>query len=186
MKESMFSILKLDINLGKESYVRDLSSFLKLLNSFYMKIFYLNKEFNVKEEYLKKNNISKKENATSFKYYKNNYYKVIREKEKLKLYSIRLSSPGDILVLGIPLVVWLIKMFLDIYKRKQQINLNDLEYAIREIEKKEKQIVLVEKLLEFRERLKEKHDHKDIKFIIQDLEKDLEILDCFAEKPLIK
>ena len=186
MEESKLSKLKLDINLGRESNIRDLSRFLKLLNSFYMKVFYLNKNFNIKEYYFKENYISKKENMNSFKYYKNNYYKVIRENEKLKLYSIRLSSPGDILVLGIPTILWLIKMFLDIYKRKQQINLNDLEYAIKKIEKKEKQIVLVEKLIEFKERLKEKHNHKDIEFIMQDLEKDLEILEIFAEKPLIE
>ena len=151
-----------------------------------MKIFYLNKDFNIKELCLKKNYTSEKENEALFKYYKNNYYKVIRENEKLKLFSIRLSSPGDILVIGIPVIVWLIKMLLDIYKRKQQIDLNDLEYAIKKIEKKEKQIVLVEKLLEFKGRLKEKHNHKDIEFIMQDLKKDLKILDNFAEKPMIK
>jgi hypothetical protein len=101
MKESKLPKLKLDINLGKESYIRDLSRFLKLLNSFYMKIFYLNKNFNIKKYYFKENYISKKENINPFKYYKNNYYKVIRENEKLKLYSIKLSSPGDILVVGI-------------------------------------------------------------------------------------
>ena len=186
MKESKLSKLKLDINLGKESYIRDLSRFLKLLNSFYMKIFYLNKNFNIKKYYFKENYISKKENMNPFKYYKNNYYKVIRENEKLKLYSIKLSSPGDILVVGIPIVLWLIKMFLDIYKRKQQINLNDLEYAIKKIEKKEKQIELVGILFEFKKRLKEKHNQEDIKLIIQDLEKDLKILEIFAGKPLIK
>ena len=55
MKESKLSKLKLDINLGKESYIRDLSRFLKLLNSFYMKIFYLNKNFNIKKYYFKEN-----------------------------------------------------------------------------------------------------------------------------------